>query len=80
MNLTQIPNQGVPCSTKRQGEAETAKALLWPAERRAMEGEAGARAKQDCAAKGPFWNAQRPERSEGEGHGRPASIMVRVPP
>lgn len=41
--------------TNRQGEADITKAKLWPAERRAMDGEAGTRAKQDCAAKGPIW-------------------------
>lgn len=41
-------------STKWQREADIAKALLWPAERLAMEDEAGARAEQDCVAKGPI--------------------------
>ncbi len=41
-------------TTNRQGETEKGKARLVPVERRARDGEAGARAKQDCAAKGPI--------------------------
>ena len=51
--------QGRPESI-RQGETEIAEALLRPVERRAMDGEAGAQAKQDCEAQRPFWTTKRP--------------------
>ncbi len=63
-------------STNRQCEADKVKAPLWPAERRARDGEAGTQAKQDCEAQRPICpHAVRPE---GEVQGCTDSIPPRI--